>query len=547
MKKPIEAEGLADPAQPERRALMKLGAAAGIAAPMVSPWLMQAALAAAAPVRGGTLNIVHGSINILNPAIQSGIATMIPGAQLFAGLVEYDADWKPHPYLATHWEQAADGLSHTFHLRQGALFHDGHEITSEDVAFSLHIVKNYHPFGPAMFGSVDRVDTPDKYTAIIRLKQPLPALLVSTSSVLLPIIPKHVYGVGDIHTNPANNRPVGSGPFKFQAYSPGEYLILERFDKFFRPGRPYLDRLVFHIMHDPNTSTLGMQRGKLDYMPYAPVTISDVERLAKTPHLAVTHGGYAAVGPLNWLAFNVRHKPLSDKRVRQAIAYASSRKFIVDDLFEGKAKIATGPIAPSSPFYSPDVPMYAQNLAKANALLDQAGYPKKGDGTRFTLTLDVYPSMGQVGLAPAQYFKAQLPKVGIAVNIREAPDFPTWAHRMANWDFELSMDEVYNYPDPTIGVQRTYMSTNIKHVVWSNTQGYSNPHVDALFEQAAHEGNFDKRKALYSELQKILADDLPVYWINVIPYSTVYNQKVQNVPLTIWGAMGPMDQVWLRA
>lgn len=546
MAKKTEAGSSDHPMQMDRRALIKLTAIGGIVAPMISPWLMHAAQAAATPAHGGTLNIVHGSINILNPAIQSGIATMIPGAQLFAGLVQYDANWKPQPYLATHWEQSADGLSHTFHLRQGALFHDGKEITSADVAFSLGVVKNYHPFGPAMFGSVDRVDTPDKYTAIIRMKQPLPALLISTSSVLLPILPKHVYGVGDIHANPANSRPVGSGPFKFQAYSPGEYLILERFEKFFRPGRPYLDRLVFHIMHDPNTATLGMQRGKLDYMPFAPVTISDVERLAKTPHLAVTYDGYAAVGPLNWLAFNMRNKPLSDRRVRQAIAYASSRKFIVDDLFEGKAKIATGPIAPASPFYSADVPIYAQDLAKANALLDQAGYPKK-DGKRFSLTLDVYPSMGQAGLAPAQYFKAQLPKVGIEVNIREAPDFPTWAHRMANWDFELSMDEVYNYPDPTIGIQRTYMSSNIKHVVWSNTQGYSNPQVDALFEQAAHENDFDKRKALYAKLQGLLADDLPVYWINVIPYATVYNQKFQNLPLSIWGAMGPWDEAWLRS
>lgn len=531
--------------QLDRRTLMKIAAFGGVAAPAVNA-VMPGQAVAAMPVHGGRLNIVHGSINILNPAIQSGIATMIPGAQLFAGLVQFDSNWKAHPYLATHWEEAADGLSHTFHLQHGALFHDGKEITSEDVAFSLHIVKNYHPFGPAMFGSVEGVDTPDKYTAVIRLKQPLPALLISTSSVLLPILPKHVYGVGDIRTNPHNSRPIGSGPFEFQTYSPGNYLILKRFEKFFRPNRPYLDRLVFHIMNDPNTMTLGMQRGNLDYMPYAPVTISDVVRLSKSPHLGVTYDGYQATGPINWLQFNVRNKPLDDRRVRQAIAYATSREFIVDDLFEGKAQIATGPIVPSSPYYSPDVEMYKQDLDKANKLLDEAGYLKKGS-SRFTLTLDTYPGMGQQGLAPAQYFKSQLPKIGIDVNIREAPDFPTWAHRMANWDFQMSMNEVYNYPDPTIGVQRTYMSSNRKHVVWSNTEGYSNPEVDALFEKAAHEKDIAKRKALYAKVQMILSQDLPVYWLNVIPYATVYNKRMQNQPLTIWGAMGPWDEVWLRS
>lgn len=517
-----------------------------MAAPAAGALLPSLAEAAGTPRHGGHLNIVHGSINILNPAIQSGIATMIPGAQLFAGLVQFDSNWKAHPYLATHWEESADGLSHTFHLRHGALFHDDKEITSEDVAFSLHIVKNYHPFGPAMFGAVDRVDTPDKYMAVIRLKKPLPALLISTSSVLLPILPKHVYGVGDIRTNPHNSRPVGSGPFAFQAYSPGNYLILKRFEKFFRPNRPYLDRLVFHIMSDPNTMTLGMQRGRLDYMPYAPVTIGDVVRLSKSPHLGVTYDGYEAAGPINWLEFNVRHKPLNDRRVRQAIAYATSRDFIVDQLFEGKAKIATGPIVQSSPYYSSHVEMYKQDLDKANKLLDEAGYPKKG-ASRFVLTLDTYPGMGQQGLAPAQYFKSQLPKIGIDVNIREAPDFPTWAHRMANWDYQMSMNQVYNYPDPTIGVQRTYMSTNRKHIVWSNTEGYSNPEVDRLFEEAAHERDSAKRKALYAKVQMILSQDLPVYWLNVIPYATVHNQRMQNQPLTIWGAMAPWDEVWLRS
>lgn len=529
-----------------RRSLLK-GAGLGGLAMLGGTSLLDVPEAwAGTPQRGGNLNIVHGPINILNPAIQSGIATMIPGGQLFAGLVEFDAHWKPHPYLATSWEVSSDSLSHTFHLRHGALFHDGKEITSADVAFSLHIVKNYHPFGPAMFGSVDRVDTPDKYTAIIRLKKPLPALLISTSSVLLPILPKHIYDKGNIRTNPHNSHPIGSGPFKLKVYKPGNYLILEKFDHFFRENRPYLDQLTFHIMKDPSTATLGMQRGSLDYMPYAPVPISDIVRLAKTKGLSVTYDGYQAIGPINWLQFNVRHKPLSDARVRQAIAYAVDRDFIVKELFQGKAKIATGPIVPSSPYYSSDVDMYNLDLKKANQLLDAAGYPKK-NGKRFTLTLDTYPSMGQQGLAPAQYMKSQLPKVGIDITLREAPDFPTWAHRLANWDYQLSMNEVYNYPDPTIGVQRTYMCDNIKHVIWSNTEGYCNKEVDKLFAEAAHESDQAKRKALYAKVQKKLSEDIPVYWLNVIPYATVYNDRMKNLPLTIWGAMGPFDTVWVKS
>lgn len=497
------------------------------------------------PQKGGALHIVHRPINILNPAIQSGIATMMPGAQLFAGLVQYDDEWNPHPYLAERWEAASDNLSHTFHLRKGALFHDGKEITSEDVAFSLEIVKNHHPFGGAMFGTVEKVDTPDPYTAIFRLRTPLPALVISTSSVLLPIIPKHIYSTAPIRTHPANNNPIGSGPFKLKEYKPGAYLILERFDDFFGEG-PYLDRLIYHIMKDPNSVTLGLQRGKLDYAPYAPVPKVTVERIQqRSPELKVTHEGYEAIGPINWLAFNLRVKPLDDVRVRQAIAYAIDRQFICDALFRG-ATPATGPIVPSSPYYYGDVNTYPFNVEKANALLDEAGYPRR-DGSRFTLTLDTYPGQAERGHLPAQYMKAQLPSsVGINIHLREAPDFPTWARRISTWNFELTMDQVFNYPDPTIGVERTYVCDNIiKGVIWSNTQGYCNPEVDKLFALASVETDFQRRKKLYADVQKILVRDLPVYWINVINYSTIYNTKVKNVPLSIWGAMAPFNRVFL--
>jgi peptide/nickel transport system substrate-binding protein len=107
------------------------------------------------------------------------------------------------------------------------------------------------------------------------------------------------------------------------------------------------------------------------------------------------------------------------------------------------------------------------------------------------------------------------------------------------------MDEVFNYPDPVIGVQRTYICDNIKKgVIWSNTQGFCDPEVDKTFAAAALEIDPAKRKALYAEVQKRLADELPVYWLNEIPYTTVYDKRLRNLPLTVWGAMGPFDEVY---
>src|SRR5690606_31456929 len=144
-----------------------------------------------------------------------------------------------------------DGKSLTLHLRKNAVFHDGKPITSEDVAFSIMAIKKNHPF-QTMFAPVEKVDTPDPHTAVIRMSQPHPAILLAMSPALCPIMPKHVYDDGqDIKSHPRNSQDiVGSGPFKFKSFTPGQEVVLERFDKYFIPNEPYLDRVVIKINPD---------------------------------------------------------------------------------------------------------------------------------------------------------------------------------------------------------------------------------------------------------------------------------------------------------
>jgi peptide/nickel transport system substrate-binding protein len=250
------------------------------------------------------------------------------------------------------------------------------------------------------------------------------------------------------------------------------------------------------------------------------------------------------VGPIIWLAFNLTRKPFDDVRVRQAIAYAVDRDFIVDRLNQGLAKAATGPIVPDSPFYNGEVEKYSLDLDKANALLDEAGLPKKDDGMRFSTTVDYIPNVPDHKRL-AEYLKPQLKKIGIDVQVTPSPDFPTWAKRVSTYEFDLTMDTVFNWGDPVIGVARTYLSSNIRSgVIWSNTQNYKNPKVDELLGKAAVELDGAKRKALYQDFQKIVTDEVPVYWINVVPYHTVYHKGLGNVPTTIWGAMSALDEVY---
>ena len=503
-------------------------------------------LAQETPLRGGTLvQVVEDTPRHFNPAVQSGIATGQPGTQIFASLLRYDENFEPQPYLAESWDVSEDGLTVTVTLVEGATFHDGEPITSEDVAFSIETVKEYHPFKP-MFAPVDSVDTPDARTAIINLAEPHPAILLAMSSQLLSIIPKHVYGDGqDIASHPRNTENVvGSGPFRLTEFNRGQNYIMERYDGYFMgEDLPYLDRIVTRIIGDPSARAIAMENGEAQLASFEP-NPRDITRMEANANLEVTSEGYAAIGPIVWLAFNTKRAPLDDKRVRQAIAYAVDRDFIINALLLGTATPSLNGIHPGSPFYNPDVNPYALDVDQANALLDEAGHPMEG-GSRFALTID-YGS--ETTKALAEYLRPALKKIGIDVTVRSAPDFPTWAQRISTYDFDMTFDTVFNWGDPVIGVNRTYQSSNIKPgVIWSNTQQYENPEVDRIIEEAGTETDPDRRTELYYQLQEILNEDLPLYPLYAVPYHTITSTTVGNPPRGIWATCAPMDRVYLRS
>ncbi|MFV0473252.1 MAG: ABC transporter substrate-binding protein [Pikeienuella sp.] len=508
-------------------------AAACLAASLAAP-------AAAQENAGGTL--VIGGTQVprhLNGAVQSGTATAMPSTQIFASLLRYDENWNPQPYLAESWEFSNDGLSLTLHLVKNATFHDGKPITSKDVAFSLMAIKENHPF-KSMFAPVEAVETPDDYTAVIKLSQPHPALLLALSPALAPIIPEHVYGDGqDLKSHPANSAPVGSGPFKLVEFTQGEAVILEKNENFFREGYPKLDQVIIRIVKDENSLQIALENGEVDVVPFMNNS-SIIKRMQDVDRLMVTDQGYAGIGPINWLAFNTRNEKLSDPRVRQAIGYAIDRTFITKALMRGIAKPQRSPIIETSPFFDESIPTYEVDLDKAKALLEEAGY-----GGGMELTIDFYPGLKEQFQNVAEYLKSQLKKVDINVIIRPSPDFPSWAKRISNYEFEMTMDSVFNWGDPVIGVHRTYLTSNIvPGVIWSNTQQYSNPKVDEILNAAGQEMDPEKRKALYAEFQQIVAEDLPIYWINAVPYHTAYDKRLGNPPLSIWGLMSPLDEIY---
>jgi peptide/nickel transport system substrate-binding protein len=520
----------------QRRDLLKALAATGGGSILGLP---MAALAQAA--RGGTLVIgTTQRPRHLNPGVQSGIATMMPGAQLFATPLGIDANWKPTPMLAERWEVSEDARSITLHLRKDAVFHDGRPITSEDVQFSVEAVRDNHPF-KSMLAPVNAVTLSDRHTAVIRLAEPHPALALAMTTVFLPIMPKHIYGDGQpIATHPRNAaNVVGSGAFRLVEFKPGEVTVMERFDKFFLKDRPMLDRIIVREFKDTSSMLLSFERGEID-VHTSLTDPRDVDRARKIQGATVVSDMARGVGPLIWLAFNCKHPQLQDKRVRQAISFATDREFITKTLFNGLHKRATGPIGSASPFYSAAVERYDVNLQKAAQLLDAAGLKPGANGIRTQLSLDFFPGSAD-GRATAEYIKPALAKVGIDVQLRNSPDFPTWARRVSAFQFDMTLDSVWNWGDPVIGVHRTYLSENIRQgVIWSNTQQYSNPKVDALLADAGKERDAAKRKALYAEFQKIVVDDAPIAFLYEPNFSVGF-RRVADPKASVWGLMAPMQ------
>lgn len=512
-----------------------------VAALLAACIAIQSQPAPAEPRKGGTVTSFSSGYRTLNPAVQSGAATGLVGSQIFAGLLLIGDNYEPRPYLARTWEVAKDGLSYTFHLVEGATFHDGKPITSADVAYSLRVVRENHPFGKSMFGSVADVETPDAQTAVFRLSAPVPGLLLSMQPLLLPIIPKHIYDDGKpIRTHPRNMQDViGSGPFRVAENNPTQRLVLERYDGFFIKGRPLLDKIIVNVVADPLTRVLMFERGDIEFAGFSAIGVTGIQRLANAKNLTISTKGYEAIGYIHSLEMNLRRKPFNDLRVRQALAHALDANFIAKVLFGGRPKPTTGPLHWGNPFYTADVPYLKYDMNRAKALLDEAGLTAGADGQRFAFTLDV-PAWAIQSHGPmAEYIRAQFGRLGIKVDLRRTPDFGTWVKRISSFDYDATMNGTFNYPDPVIGVHRHFLCDNIRNVIWSNTQGYCNPKMDGILKAAAVETNREKRTALYHEFQRMAVADQVFIWMPEELNVTVVNNRVSGAPAGPYGPLAP--------
>lgn len=500
----------------------------------------------ATPTSGGTLTYaVQQEPPSLVSLLDTNTVIRNISAKITEGLLRYDAQFRPQPLLALAWSTSSDGLQYTFRLRPGVKWHDGESFTSADVRYSILTQKRLGPRGRITLANVERVETPDPLTAVVVLGKPTPYLIKALSSAELPIVPQHRYGDGDPLTSPNLTAPIGTGPFIFEKWVRGSYVSLRKNPNYWRPGAPYLDRVVYRIVPDQASISAALETGEVDAATN--VGLADLGRLAKLPQLRIDDSYDAYLNNAAFLEFNVENPVLAKPEVRKAIAHAVDRNFIKDNVFYKRSSVVDSPVpAVLSNYYDDSTFHYPFDLSAANRLLDEAGYPKQADGQRFALKIN-YISGADFRRA-ADYLRAALSRVGIKATILDG-DLPTYLRRAYTArEFDLNLNGLGRLYDPTVGVQRIYWSDGVKHpLIWINASHYQNPQVDDLFREAANETNESRRAAAFRQIQQIVGRDLPVLPLVTVPSALqVYHARVHNLNNSIDLTAGDFSDTWIE-
>jgi peptide/nickel transport system substrate-binding protein len=460
--------------------------------------------------------IIESSPTNLDPRIGLDAQSERIDELIFDDLLERDQHLNVKPAVAVSWE-IPDPLTYIFHLQRGVKFHDGRSLTARDVkwTFDSLLEGKVRSTKAAVYKPhVDRIEARDDYTVVFHLKEPFSPLLWNLSDGAIGIVPE---GSGD----EISRKPIGSGPFRFVSAEQDKEVILERNDAYWGT-KARLRRVRFMVVPDTTTRALELRKGSADIVNNA-LTSDIVITLQKNPRLEVMRGPGTV---LNYLAFNLRDPILKDVRVRQAIACAINRQPIIDYLWRGFAQPAISVLPPQSWAYNADIPRYDYDPERARQILDAAGYAPV-NGIRFHLTMKT--STEESTRLFVAVLQQQLREVGIALDIRTF-EFATFFSDVISGAYQLySLRWIGGNEDPDIFEYAFHSGKFSPH--GANRSYYSNPRVDALIDAARSELDQNRRKRMYFEIQRILAEDLPYINLWYLDNVLVHSRLVRGLEL----------------
>jgi peptide/nickel transport system substrate-binding protein len=483
------------------------------------------------PQDGGTLvRRLDVDVTTLNPVRATSRYDRYLDHYLFTPLVYLDKDLRPVAGAAQSWTISDDGLLYRFELNPKATFSDGSPVRASDVVFTLRKIIDPESIAPQIRGSFEHLDLArtravDDHTVEVAFLEPLATQLIRFTDVMP--LPEHIYGKGSFR-NDFNETAVGNGPYRLVSRDPGKGLVLERRDDYWGT-RPYIRRIVFKVIADHGTAWDALRRGDIDET----ILASDTwlrERTNPTLTSLIDFQRFYTLN-YNYIAWNERLPLFSDKRVRRALSMCVPIEGVIQDLYHGTARAMSGPFTPDDFAYNPTVPVIRYDPEGAKRILAEVGW-RDGDGDgvlekegkKFAFDLMIL-SGGATTKQFAQMVQAELQKAGVQVEIRVI-DISMGLQRIQEGNYEaayLSWD-LDPDPDPFSLFHSSQTPPRGQNFVF-----YKNAEVDRIIDEARRELDQTKRKELYWQLHKLLADDQPYTWTIQVSLKWGINKRVRGV------------------
>jgi peptide/nickel transport system substrate-binding protein len=515
-----------------RRFLGGTAAASLIAAtggPLVDGWSSRAL---AAPRRGGVLKAAFsadpaGFDPVRGPSGMSHVVI----EQVYSTLMALDPEAKPYPELAESYAISDDGLQYTFKLRSGVTFHNGDELTAEDVKFSFDRLraKDSGYSYTSQIETIDAVDVVDKLTVLFKLTKRTGSFLVYMAFPGSSIVPKKLVESGyDL-----NAKPIGSGPFKFVSYEPRSAIKFERNANYFQEGKPYFDAMEYRIISDITALANAVASGEVNFSnEIPPKDWASMKANASLTTQTLEGSRYY------WMLINNTVKPLDNPKVRQAIGLAIDRSALVAGAFFGQATAIRGGVIPEWNWGYADTKFFGEKAepARAKALLAEAGFP---NGFETTITIpSSFPPM--VGMAPI--IQANLAAVGIKVKIgsMEIPRY--WDEIWGPSKFDMTtMYWLSPLADPD-----DFVTNNYKRGMAVNVQKSGSAELDAILDEAKQAPTQEARTALYKKMQEMSLDEMGIVPLVNGHLLIAYSNKLQGYTPMRTGFLKTLKDAWFE-
>ena len=421
------------------------------------------------------------------------------------------------PGLATSWSASDDGLTWTFHLREGVTFHDGAAFDASAVKQSVERTQRLGQCAAYLFEPISEIETPDPYTVVFKLSQPAPldAIMASPYSAWItsPLIADK-----DAAWFAAGNE-AGTGPYRYERYEPGQRLVVQRYEDYWGGWEPgQFDTIIFELLDDSVVAEQMLRAGQLDFVNQLIITPDQMAGLDGVEGLRLDTASSVA----NWIInLNHRRAPTNDVRVRQALAYSFPYTAVVANAVLGKGTLAHGAVPAGVWGQDPEPQRYIEDLDKARSLLEEAGY---GDGMEITFSYDPPEE------PTAELWQANLAKIGVTLNLEPADITTRW--EPARRSPELAPEAFMLRWAPDIVDPYSYLF-NLFHSeeepLW-NMGFYNDPAFDALLEQARLETVTDPAAATddYIAAQRMLADDAAAIYALDVPELNIIAGDIQG-------------------